>query len=120
MRHPVADLGRRDRERLEREELDAVRPGKRREHLVEHTLRIAGPGGDPEACQLEHSLRRFPGEEGREFVGADEEDGVVERERLERVDRPRKRVERHIHPADARESDPGQSQPVGRTPRPPL
>ena len=75
--HTAADLGRGNRMRLEFEDLDAWRGGRRR---------VTRTRGDPEPRQLEHPLRLLPGREGDQLVGADQEDRVVVAGRLERVD----------------------------------
>ena len=89
-----------------------------REHVVEHVPRIAGPRGDAEPRQLEHALRPLPVEKRCELVGADEEDRIVEPERLERVDRPRERVESDLGAGDGGERDLASAR-AGRSRSPP-
>ena len=69
-----------------------------REHVVERDPLDAGPRADAEAREVEHPLRLLPVEEAGELVGADHEDRVVERERLERVDGAPVRLERDLAP----------------------
>ena len=75
--HTAADLGGGNRMRLELEDLNAWRGGRRR---------VTRARGDPEPRQLEHTLRVLPGREVDQLVGADQEDRVVVAGRFERVD----------------------------------
>ena len=73
----LANLGGRDRMRLQLEDLDPVRP---RLGLP------AGPGRDAEARQLEQPFRLLPRREVGELIGADQEDRILVVGCFERVD----------------------------------
>ena len=90
---PRPELGRRDVDGLDLEQLDALGPRQRSEHIVEPLLGNARPGADAQAGELEHALRLLPGEEMRELVGADHEHRIGQVERFQRVDRSRVPVE---------------------------
>ena len=107
-RDPVADLRGGDGERRDREQLDAVGPRQRGDDALEIAQVGARPRRSADARELEHALGAHPGRERGELVGADQEDGIVEAERLERVDRPGERVERDLGLVDRREGELGQ------------
>ena len=110
-REALADVGRRDGQRLDLEERDPLGAFEPREHVVEARAVDARTGRDAEACKLEHPLRLLPREEARELVRADEEDRIVQRQRLERVDRPRERVERDLGLLERRKRQLGEEEP---------
>ena len=56
-RDPLADLGRRDVERRDREQLDPLGARQRGEHRSSASAVDAGPGRDAEPRELEHPLR---------------------------------------------------------------
>ena len=72
---------------------------------------VPGPRRRADARELEHPVGPRPGGERGELVGAEQEDRVVEAERLERVDRARERIERHLGPVDRREGELGEREP---------
>ena len=68
----------------------------------------ARPRRRADARQLENAIRAHPGRKGGELVGAEQEEGIVEPERLERVDRAGERIERDLGLVDRRERELGE------------
>ena len=68
----------------------------------------------PRRAQLEHGVRSRPAGKRRQLVGADQKDRIVESECLERVDRARIGVERHLCLADRGERELGEPEPDRR------
>src|SRR6266536_3190170 len=91
-RNALADVARRDRQRLDLEELDTIGPRELGENRVEAVTRIPRPGGDCELGPSNHAFRVLPCEEVAELVRTDEEDRVVPAPRLQHVDRPLVRI----------------------------
>ena len=79
-----------------------------RDDTIEISEVTSRPGRRTDACQLEHAIRARPGRECRELVGTDQEHGIVEAERLERVDRAAERIEGDLGLVERREGELGE------------
>src|ERR671919_465340 len=75
-RPTLTDLGRRNRDRLELEEEDAVGRREASARLAQLLVGDARPHRHPEARELEHALGALPPVEVGELVAADDEDRV--------------------------------------------
>src|SRR5437867_10731257 len=73
----VANVARRDVDRLDLEEEHALGPRELHEDVVEPFARIPRSRGHGEPRLVEHALRILPGREVTELVRADHEDRVV-------------------------------------------
>src|SRR5712691_9069952 len=88
-RNAVADLTRRDRQRLDLEEQHSLRLLQPLEHAVESLARIPGPRRNSEPRVFEHALRILPREEVAELVGADQEQRIAPSPGAQHVHRAR-------------------------------
>ena len=102
-----------DRQRLELEEEDALRPRDPRQRLLEPLDGIAGTRRDAEPRQLEHPVWLLPAREVQQLVGADQEDRVVEPAGFERVDRACVRLRLDDRFGNVGEREPRQRQARG-------
>src|SRR5437763_3018482 len=70
-RDALANFARRDRQRLDLEELDALRTRELRQHRIEAVARVARARPDGQTRPRDHSFRVLPRQDVTELVGAD-------------------------------------------------